>query len=62
MRRVDKCPDGVSAVVTFKLAIIAKKALDGKNAKWNDQVLEIKAAPAAPAAPAAKNGISSSLQ
>ena len=50
------CPDGVSAIVTFKLAIIAKKALDGKNAKWNDQVLEIKAAPAAPAA---KNGISS---
>ena len=54
---MDKWADGSSAVVTFKLAITAKKALDGKNSMWNDHKIEIGPAPPA----AKKNGISFSL-
>ena len=46
MRRVDKCPDGSSAIVTFKLAIIAKKVREDKNLKWNDTTMVVEAAPA----------------
>ena len=53
MRRVDKCPDGTSAIVTFKLAINAKKVLEDKNIRWNTTMMEVEVAP--------KNGISSFL-